>query len=125
MVKSRLPSNELLTLDAYSLRERLEGENFTSVELVTSCLLQTGHHDGKGTKLHTIVSTAPHELLLKRARQFDNERKFSHIRSPLHSIPVLIKVRYSSHSKAFFHVSKIVCQQMHDVGSIQQLEPLL
>lgn len=86
-------AKELLTLDARSLQNRLTTGALTSVELVISCLKQIEQHDRQGAQLQAIISVAPRELLLQRASELDSERRSGHIRSSLHGIPVLIKVR--------------------------------
>ena len=90
---NRLTTKELLTLDAKSLQKRLNAGTLTSVELVTSCLEQIERHDRQGARLRAIISVAPRELLIQRARELDSERESGHVRSSLHGIPVLIKVK--------------------------------
>lgn len=88
-----LTAKELLTLDARSLQKRLETRALTSVELVISCLKQIEQHDRQGAQLQALISVAPRELLLQRASELDSERRSGRVRSSLHGIPLLVKVR--------------------------------
>jgi hypothetical protein len=99
-MKVKLTPKELLTLDASSLRERLEEGLLTSVDLVNSCLTQIARHDRQGVQLRAIIATAPREMLLKRADELDEERKLGRIRSPLHGIQILVKVRDAKRRKS-------------------------
>ena len=85
-----LNPTDLLTLDAHSLQERMEDGSLTAVDLLTSCLTQIETHDDR---LRAIISVAPRDLLLRRAQQLDQERASRHVRSDLHGIPILVKVR--------------------------------
>ena len=89
----KLSSWELLTLDACALRSRIEAGLLTSAELVSKCLDQIQAHENSGAQLRAVVNTAPRDLLLTRARELDDERQNGHVRSNLHGIPILIKVR--------------------------------
>ena len=93
MTRSMLTSQDLLALDATSLQEWLSAGHLTSVQLVTACLDQIDRHVQRGARLQAIISTAPRELLLQRARNLDSERISGQIRSRLHGIPILVKVR--------------------------------
>ena len=84
---------ELLTLDASSLQKKLEARSLTSVELVQSCLAQIESHDRQGAQLRAITAIAPLDKLLERAQQLDNDRLSGQVRSRLHGIPIIVKVR--------------------------------
>ena len=92
-MKNALTVTELLTLDAHSLQKRLEAKSLTSVELVETCLAQIESHDRQGVNLRAITAIAPLDTLRERARQLDKERSSGHVRSCLHGIPLLVKVR--------------------------------
>ena len=92
-MKRALTATELLTLDAHSLQKRLEAKSLTSVELVESCLAQIERHDRQGVQLRAITAIAPLDKLRERAQQLDNDRSSGHVRSCLHGIPILVKVR--------------------------------
>ena len=92
-MKKTLTVTDLLTLDAHSLQKRLEAKSLTSVELVESCLAQIESHDRQGVKLRAITAIAPLDTLRERARELDNERSSGYVRSRLHGIPLLVKVR--------------------------------
>lgn len=92
-MKEALTVTELLTLDAHSLQRRLEEKSLTSVELVESCLAQIESHDRQGVQLRAITAIAPLDKLRERARQLDSDRSLGHVRSRLHGIPILVKVR--------------------------------
>ena len=92
-MKKALTATELLTLDAYSLQKRLEAKSLTSVELVESCLAQIESHDRQGVQLRAITAIALLDKLRERAQQLDNDRSSGYIKSPLHGIPILVKVK--------------------------------
>ena len=83
----------MLLTHFFSLQKRLEAKSLTSVELVESCLAQIESHDRQGVDLRAITAIAPLESLRERARQLDKERSWGHVRSRLHGIPLLVKVR--------------------------------
>ncbi len=83
---------DLLTATAGHLRELLDSGETTSAELVRLYLDQIAKHNHDGLKLHAINAVAPLDALLEQARALDAERKKSGPRSPLHGIPITLKV---------------------------------
>lgn len=91
MAKS-LTTADLLTLDASRIRTRFEDGSLSALDLISHCLQQIHNHDQRGSKLRAIDCVGPHKSLLQQAQQLDDERASGHVRSPLHGIPILIKV---------------------------------
>lgn len=121
-----LTPTELLTLDANALQQRLEAGSLSSVELVTCCLTQIENYDQQRAQLRAIISTAPRERLLSRALQLDVERSSGHVRSRLHGIPVLVKVRNRSEIlESSSDLVRTTSQPAQSLDSIQVSEVLL
>lgn len=85
---------ELLALTAIELERLLSNASLTSRELVQACLKQIEKHNHQGLCLNAIISVAPRELLYGLAEELDAERAAGKIRSPLHGIPVILKVSF-------------------------------
>lgn len=118
-----LTPTELLTLDANALQQRLEAGSLSSVELVTCCLTQIETYDQQRAQLRAIIATAPRERLLSRALQLDVERSSGHVRSHLHGIPVLVKVRNISEIlESSSELVRITSQLVQSLDSIQLSE---
>ncbi|KAI0869069.1 hypothetical protein GGS24DRAFT_512556 [Hypoxylon argillaceum] len=83
---------DVLTATVGGLRYLLESGKQDSVDLVQAYLDQITKHNHDGLRLHAITATAPAEKLLEEAKALDIERKTSGPRSPLHGIPITIKV---------------------------------
>ena len=84
---------DLLALTAIELERLLSNASLTSRELVQACLEQIEKHNHQGLCLNAIISVAPHEHLCGLAEELDAERAAGKIRSPLHGIPIILKVR--------------------------------
>lgn len=84
---------DLLTTTASDLAKLLNEGATTSVKIVETYLTQIKKHNRAGAKLHAIISTAPAPLLEQIAAQLDAERKTGRLRSSLHGIPIIVKVR--------------------------------
>ena len=84
---------DTITATAGDLRQLLDSGKYTSEELVPLYLAQIAKHNHNGMKLHAITTTAPVQRLLEEARALDQERQRSGPRSPLHGIPITLKVR--------------------------------
>lgn len=80
------------TATVQELQVALDQGAITSVALVEQCLNQINHHNHDGRQLHAIISTPTHAKLVAIAASLDNERKNGDTRSPLHGIPIIIKV---------------------------------
>ena len=89
---ARLSATELLSHDSVGLQRKLDAGVLTSVELVQACLAQIDKHDQQGAKLNAMISIVPKPILMERSAQLDRERKAGRVRSPLHGIPILVKV---------------------------------
>lgn len=83
---------ELIKASANELQQQLQDGSLTSVQLVERCLAQIEAHNYKGMSLHAVISVAPREKVLAVARNLDEERKRGKARSPLHGIPIVLKV---------------------------------
>ncbi|KAI1425000.1 putative glutamyl-tRNA amidotransferase subunit A [Xylaria sp. FL1777] len=80
---------DVLTADVQALQGLLSDGNVTSHELIDVYLNQVRKHNDF---LHAVIETTPRELLLRRARELDDERRSGTVRGPLHGIPIFIKV---------------------------------
>lgn len=83
---------DLLTSTAGDVRLLLEAKDITSTQLVQACLDQIESHNKAGLKLNALLSIAPREDLLSKATILDTERADGQIRSPLHGLPIILKV---------------------------------
>lgn len=86
------PLFDVLTTTADDLRKLLEQGKISSLQIVESYLSQIEAHNVHGAKCRAIISTPPRFQLVARAVELDKERKNGKLRSPLHGIPILIKV---------------------------------
>ena len=82
-------SLDVLTADVKLLQNLLENGRTTSVNLVDSYLAQVHKHDGY---LHAMLSMPSRDSLRNAAAKLDEERLRKKIRSPLHGIPIVVKV---------------------------------
>jgi amidase len=78
-----------LTTNAVELVALLSANKLTSVDIVTLYLDQIVH---RNPSLHAFLSIAPRDSLLRVASELDKERRQGRVRSPLHGIPIVIKV---------------------------------
>lgn len=85
-----LPRFNVLTTTATELQERLRTSNITSVEIVQEYFKQIDLHEHA---LNAFISPAPRDKVLRAAALLDQERQQGKLRSPLHGIPIVIKVR--------------------------------
>ncbi len=77
---------------ATELQSLLEEGATTSVQLVDTFLAQIKKHNHAGLELRALSSVPSRDLLLARAEMLDKERRAGNIRSPLHGIPITLKV---------------------------------
>lgn len=89
------PSLDLLTLGGRELSHLLENGTINSVQLVEEYLRRIALDNTEGLRLRAILSLAPRDDLVAIAKLRDTERSNNATRSPLHGIPVLVKVFYS------------------------------
>lgn len=78
-----------LVATASELQSSLQDLKITSVQLIELYLERIKTYDGY---LHAVISTAPKASLLEEAERLDQERKRGIVRSPMHGIPILVKV---------------------------------
>lgn len=83
---------DVLTATATDLSEALNRGLTSSVQIVERYLDQIEKHNHEGLKLHAVIETAPRESVLAIAKRLDEERANGALRSPLHGIPLLVKV---------------------------------
>ena len=62
----------------------------TSIQLIEIYLKQIEQYNGY---LKAVISTAPRSALLNKAKQLDAERSEGNVRSSMHGVPILVKVR--------------------------------
>jgi amidase len=77
-----------LTTNAVDLQQLLRQNKISSVQIVENYLAQIERHEAK---LHSFISIAPREKLLRAAASLDEERLQGKTRSPLHGIPIVLK----------------------------------
>lgn len=78
----------VLTATASELQKAYTDGTLTIGSAVTQYLSQI---HACNDYLHAIISAAPKETLLHRAKLLDKERAEGYVRSPLHGIPVIVK----------------------------------
>lgn len=81
-----------LTADAKTLQAYLQEGRGTSLNLVDIYLGMIEKHDHY---LHAMISVVPRQKLKVIAEALDVERKEGKLRSPLHGIPIIIKVIFA------------------------------
>jgi amidase len=81
---------DILTTTAAELQDllRTSAGGIDSEYVVRQYLAQIKRHEGY---LRAVISTAPENVVLKRAHDLDVERATGKIRGPLHGIPVILK----------------------------------
>ena len=89
------PKINILTFTVSDMHALLDAKHITSTQLVQVCLDQIQQHNKAGLKLNAVLLTAPQEDLMRKASVLDDERARGHVRSPLHGLPILLKVRES------------------------------
>lgn len=92
-------SLDLLSTNAMELRILLQTKQINSVQLVRAYLRQIAQHD---TTLKSLISIAPEKGLISSAALLDKERLDGRVRSQLHGIPVVLKVRNWSQVKSSY-----------------------
>lgn len=81
---------DLLRVTAHELQAQLLSGRITSTQLIRKYIEQINTYDGYLNAVLHISQTA-----LDQAAILDDERSSGKMRSPLHGIPILIKVRVS------------------------------
>ncbi|KAK9415502.1 putative Amidase domain-containing protein [Seiridium unicorne] len=77
------------------LRRMLESKQITSVQIVEQYLEQIDRYE---SSLNALASIAPRDRLRRTAASLDDERREGRVRSPLHGIPIVLKVRCAAGS---------------------------
>lgn len=81
---------DVLTTTAAELQMSLTSGLLTSVQLVQVYLDEIEKHNGY---LKAVIAAAPRASLMQKAKALDEERSSGTIRSQLHGLPILVKVR--------------------------------
>ena len=84
---------DLLGATASDFQEMLDAGTLTSVDLVRQCHQQMLDHNGR---LKAMISISPLSYTERVAKDLDKERQNGHRRSPLHGIPLIVKVVMAS-----------------------------
>jgi amidase len=82
----------ILCSSAFELQHQLSTGSLTTVELMEIFLNQIEQHNKQGLELKAVISVAPRDKVLARARCLDEERSRGTVRSKLHGIPIIVKV---------------------------------
>lgn len=85
-----VPHLDVLTVNTQTLQDLLEKGSIKSTHLVNFYLDQIQRHDDY---LHGILTMPSREALQKIAVALDKERAAGKVRSRLHGIPVILKVK--------------------------------
>lgn len=86
-------SLDVLTVTSTELQQLLSDGAIQSVDLVDIYLNQIERENHQGLKLNAMISTTPKHILHDIAKSLDAERRKGTIRSPLHGIPITVKVQ--------------------------------
>lgn len=81
---------DVFTSIAAQLQDLLQAGAVTNTHLVSPYLQQIEDHNKFGLGLRGIISTAPRDHLLERARKLDMEREHKEL-GPMHGIPIIVK----------------------------------
>ncbi|KAL6895038.1 amidase signature domain-containing protein [Trichoderma evansii] len=84
-------SFNLLTSTAHDIQQLFDRSELNAESLVKQVLNQVNKHNRNGLNLGALISVAPRQQLLERARFLDQERAAGKARSPLHGIPFIVK----------------------------------
>jgi len=84
---------EPVTTTAEELQLSLQEGKLTSVQVIFQYLHQIKKHNSNGANLNAIISLVPQAKLLATAAVLDAERTQGRLRSALHGIPIVLKVK--------------------------------
>ena len=87
--KMSIPPFNVLQTNAVELQQLLAASKITSVQIVQEYFAQIDRHE---SALNAFISLAPRNKVLRAAAALDEERQRGSIRSPLHGIPIALKV---------------------------------
>jgi amidase len=82
-----------ITITAKGLQDLLQRGEITSVQIVSQYLHQIEKHDSDGAKLNAMISIVPKLKLFTIAAALDAERTRGKVRSALHGVPIVLKVK--------------------------------
>lgn len=85
-------NTSILQDSALKLQEKLAAGSLDSVALTETLLHQIELHNQCGLQLNAVISVAPRDDVLARARRLDQERSAGTLRSKVHGIPIVVKV---------------------------------
>jgi amidase len=85
---------DALRATADDLRQLLRDDKISSVQIVAHYWAQI---DLYNPKLNAFISLAPREKVARAAASLDEERRHGRVRSPLHGIPIVLKVIAQPH----------------------------
>ncbi|KXL51266.1 hypothetical protein M433DRAFT_150871 [Acidomyces richmondensis BFW] len=91
------PDIDVLTLTASEAQKLLTSGMITSVDLIEAYLTQIERHNHSGLHLNALISVAPRDALLDRARHLDFERQAGRTLGALHGIPFITKDVFVTH----------------------------
>jgi amidase len=80
---------DTLTINAVDLQQLLQDGKVSSVQIVERYLTQIERYN---STVNAFISIAPRDVALDIAASLDEERQRGEIRSPLHGIPIVLKV---------------------------------
>lgn len=89
----------VLSATATDLRDLLRAKQVSSVQLVKAYLGQIAEHDAA---LNAFICLAPEQKVIATAAMLDEERLEGRVRSKLHGIPVVLKVRSNCEPQSLF-----------------------
>ncbi|OIW25362.1 amidase signature enzyme [Coniochaeta ligniaria NRRL 30616] len=81
----------ILQASALELEEKMAAGSLNSVVISEAFLDQIDRHSQCGLQLKAVISVAPREKVLARARILDEERSAGTLRSRLHGVPIIVK----------------------------------
>lgn len=89
-------SFDVLTTNAVDLQQLLTENKITSVQIVQDYFAQIDRYE---SGLNAFISSAPRDKVIRVATSLDEERRKGIVRSPLHGIPVVLKVCLDGYDK--------------------------
>ena len=106
---------DTLHADTEYLQGMLREKKLTSAQIVQKYFSQINRYD---PIINSLISVAPQDVVLHVAKTLDEEREAGKVRSSLHGIPIVLKVRLPIPLPwSLFNVNMISGQFHHGVGS--------
>ncbi|KAJ5799445.1 amidase family protein [Penicillium psychrosexuale] len=88
-------SLDLLTLTTHDIADLLGNNTINSLQITKEYLRRIELDDRSGLGLHTILELTPVKSIISIANERDLERRKGLIRSPLHGVPLIVKVNFN------------------------------